>query len=78
MSTIATPITASESKKRTENHKKTAAYLETAATHHLDAAKYYEAGNHDKACASALKAHGHVALAKETQKEDLKNHAAVI
>jgi hypothetical protein len=84
MSTIATPIkkevpeiTATENKKRIENHKKAANHLETAAERHLEAAKHCEAGNHDKACASTLKAHGHMALARETQKEDLKNHAAV-
>lgn len=84
MSTTATPIkkevpeiTASENKKRIENHKKTATHLEKAVEHHLDAAKHCEAGNHDKACASTLKAHGHVAHAKEVQKEDVKNHAAV-
>ncbi len=84
MSTTATPIkkevptiTAAETKKRVENHKKAATHLEAAADHHLDAAKHCEAGNHDKACASTLKAHGHVAHAAEAHKEDLKSHAAV-
>jgi hypothetical protein len=58
-----------------ENHRKAAKHLEEAARHHNDAAKHHEAGNHDKACASTVKAHGHSCLAAEHQREDIKQHA---
>jgi hypothetical protein len=64
-----------ENQKGIENHKKTAAHLETAAKHHLEAAKHHEEGNEDKAAKSTIKAHGHVALANEMQREDTKRHA---
>ena len=82
MTTIATPIkkvqttiTAAENLKGIENHKKAAKHLETAAKHHLDAAKHHEAGNHEKACESTVKAHGQNCLANELQREDIKQHA---
>jgi len=43
--------------------------------HHKDAAKHHEAGNHDKAAVSTVKAHGHHAQAAEAQKADSKHHA---
>lgn len=82
---MATPTTPQKEEKKTtfpidkknivENHKKIATHLETAAKHHLDAAKHHEADNHEKAALSTVKAQGHLALAKEAQKEDVKNHA---
>ena len=82
MSTTTTPqteekkITFPIDKKSTiENHKKIAAHLETAAKHHQDAAKHHEAENHEKAALSTVKAQGHLLLANEAQKEDVKNHA---
>ncbi len=84
MTTTATPIKkeqstipTAENKKGIENHKKTATHLKAASEHHLDAAKHHEEGNHEKAAESTVKAHGHVALANEAQKEDAKNHAIV-
>ncbi len=82
MATTATPIkkeqqngSSAENQKGIENHKKTAKHLEEAAKHHLDAAKHHEAGNHEKACASTVKAHGQNCLANELQREDVKHHA---
>jgi hypothetical protein len=40
----------------------------------LEAAKQFEAGNHDKAAESKVAAHGHQNLANEAQKEDSKNN----
>ena len=58
-----------------KNHKKAAAHLEEAAKNHLEAAKHHEAGSHEKAHLSTIKAHGHTTHACETQKEILKQHA---
>ncbi len=69
---IISPI---DNQKNIENHKKIATHLETAAKHHQEAAKHHEADNHDKAAASTVKAQGHLALASEAQKEDVKTHA---
>jgi len=46
-----------------ENHKKAAHHHEEAAKHHHEAAKHHEAGNHEKATQSTVKAHGHNAIA---------------
>jgi len=59
-----------------DNHKKIAKHCEEAAKHHHEAAKHHEAGEHDKAHQSTLKAHGHLAHAAEIQKEILKEHAS--
>jgi hypothetical protein len=48
-----------------------------AAKHHLEAAKYHEAGIHDKAYTSTVKANGHAVMASECQREDVKYHAGV-
>jgi len=61
--------------KHIENHKKAAKHLEEAAKHHHDAAKLHEAGNHEKAHHSTLKAHGETAHAMDVQKEILKEHS---
>ncbi len=68
-------ISPADKQKNIENHKKIATHLEVASKHHLDAAKHHEADNHDKAAMSTIKAQGHLALANEAQKEDVKNHA---
>jgi hypothetical protein len=57
-----------ENQKGIENHKK-------AAKHYEVAAKHQEAGNYDKACASAIKAYGHHCTASEAQREVSKIHA---
>ncbi|HXB40754.1 MAG TPA: hypothetical protein VNZ49_09445 [Bacteroidia bacterium] len=82
MTNTATPIRKehsnapiAENHKGIENHKQTAKHLEEAAKHHLDAAKHHEAGNHEKASASTIKAHGQNCLANELQREDAKHHA---
>ena len=82
MSNLVTPIkkeqsndATAENQKGIENHKKAATHFEAAAKNHRDAAKHHEDGNHEKACESTLKAHGHQCLANEFQKEDAKYHA---
>jgi len=82
MATTATPIKAektnvstAENKKDVENHKKIATHLQSAAKFQLEAAKYHEEGNHEKAAKSTITAQGHLALANEAQREDVKYHA---
>ncbi len=82
MSTTSTPIKKEEPTKTpmdksalVDNHKKAASHLEEAAKNHHDAAKHHQDGNWEKASASTLKANGHVAIAKDAQREDLKQHA---
>lgn len=79
MTTTSTPnekknLTPAEIQKGIEYHKKAATHLEAAAKDHLEAAKQFEAGNHDKAAESKVAAHGHQNLANEAQKEDSKNN----
>jgi hypothetical protein len=61
-----------------QHHKTAAKHHEEAAKHHLEAAKHHEAGNHEKAAVSTVKAHGHCASACEAQKADSKHHASKI
>lgn len=82
MTTTTTPIkkeqtngSSTENHKGIENHRKAAKHHEEAAKHHHDAAKHHEAGNHDKACDSTLKAQGHHCCASELQRENVKQHA---
>lgn len=60
------------------NHKLAATHHEEAAKSHLEAAKHVEAGNHDKACASTVKASGHAIHASEVRKADAKMQATSI
>ncbi len=69
-------VTPEDNKKRIENHKTTATHLEAAAKSHLEAAKHHEEEEHEKAAKSTIIAHGHLALAKDVQTTDLKNHAS--
>ena len=55
-----------------KNHKKAATHLEEAAKYHLEAAKFYEAGSHDKAHQSTIKALRHTLHAREIQKEIIR------
>lgn len=68
-------VSSVENQKGIENHKVAAKHLTEAAKHHVDAAKHHEAGNHEKAARSTLYAHGHVTIAAEAQREDIKHHA---
>ena len=63
-----------ENEKGIENHKKAAKHLTEAANNHIQAAKYHQSGNHAKAAQHTLTAIGHVNLANEAQKEDVKHH----
>ena len=87
MSAVATPApvkkeqtsgtpTAADNQKGIDNHKDAAKHHVEAAKHHTDAAKHHEDGNHDKAAASTVKAHGHHALATDHLHADSKQHAA--
>jgi len=69
------PASPAEIQKNIEMHKKTAEHLEAAAKQHIEAAKHHEEGHHDKAAISTVKAEGHLALAGEARREDVKHHA---
>ena len=82
MTTTATPVkkeqsngSSPENQKGIKNHKTAAKHHQEAAKHHLDAAKHHEAGDHDKAFESTIKAHGHHCSANDAQREDVKHHA---
>lgn len=51
------------------NHNNAAKHHESAAKEHREAAKNHEAGNHDKAFESTVKAHGHNCLANDHYRE---------
>jgi hypothetical protein len=59
------------------NHKLAATHHNEAAKQHLEAAKHHEAGNHDKASVSSVKANGHAIHANDAHKEDAKLHATL-
>lgn len=73
--TAVTIIPSTENQKGIENHKKIASHYQAAAKQHLQAAKYHEGGNHEKAAQSTMTAYGHVSLAKKAQKQDVRHHA---
>ncbi len=60
-----------------EKHQKAAQHFEEAAKNHYEAARYYEAGDHNKAYHSTLKAFGHCTLAGDAQKENLNEYEAM-
>jgi hypothetical protein len=60
---------ADNSKKKIENHLKTASHLETAAKYHIEAANFFEAGNYEKANQSINTAQAYLSLAYEAQRE---------
>lgn len=66
---------ATDATKTVENHKTAAAHHTEAAKHHTEAVKHHEDGNHAKAAESTVKAHGHAAIAHESQMADVKHHA---
>lgn len=79
MSTLTAPkevpsIVASNNVKGIENHKVAAKHYEQASKHHLEAAKHIEAGNHEKAALSTVKAIGHSTLAKDAHRDVVKSH----
>lgn len=47
---------------------------EKKVKHDLDAAKYHEEGNQEKAAESTVKAQGHNCCANDAQKGDAKHH----
>jgi hypothetical protein len=67
----------SENLKGIENHKQAAKHHQDAAKNHLDAAKFHEAGDHEQAAKSTVKAQGSASLANEASREDAKNHATI-
>ena len=58
-------LSPAENQKWIGNHKNIAALLETAAKHHLEAAKYLHEGKHKKANQSTIKAQSHFFIAIE-------------
>jgi hypothetical protein len=64
-----------ENYKGIENHRKSAEHLEKAAKLHLEAARHHESGEHGKAAKSTIAAQGHVLIAAEAQREDVRHHA---
>lgn len=65
-----------ESQKWIENHKIAAFHFSAAAKSHLQAAKYHQSGEHEKAAKFTIEAHGHSSLATEAQRDDVKHHAS--
>ena len=65
-------------KKTIENHKMAAAHHIEASNHLLEAVKYYEAGNSEKAAHHALLAHGHHAIAGDFLTDEAKHHAQTL
>lgn len=70
-----TAPTAAENKKNVANHRKTSQHLKAASEYHLEAAKYHEEGNHEKASQSTIAAAGQLCLANDCYREDVKHHA---
>jgi len=68
-------LSPAENQKNIEHHKTASKHLEAASKHHLEAAKHHEQGNHLDAAQSTIVANGHLHLANEAQKEDVKHHA---
>ncbi len=58
-----------ENRKAIAYHKKTAAYLISAASHYLEAAKYQEMGDNKKAYESTIEAEGILLLALTFKQE---------
>jgi len=61
-----------------DNHKMAAAHHIEASQHLLEAVKYYEAGNSEKAAHHALLAHGHHAIAGDFLTDEAKHHAQTL
>ena len=59
----------SEIKMKIANHKKAAESFRQAAKFHLEAAKYYEEGKHEKAYQSTIQAHAFSTFANEVAKK---------
>ena len=69
---------ASETERGEIKHEKTVTHLKEAAKHLLEAARYQEEENYEKATQSTITAHGHLNIASEIQRvvakqETLKN-----
>lgn len=57
-----------------EKHKKTAALLIEAATHHLEAARHHETGNNERALQSTITAQRYHSLAIEEQRQVVREY----
>jgi hypothetical protein len=69
-------INPEENKKWIYSHKKAAVHLQRAATHHLDAAKHFEAGNYEEGSSCSIEAHKELLLAQEASKQTTFQHTA--
>jgi hypothetical protein len=68
-------LSPAENQKGIDNHRRIATHLEAAARHHLNAAKYHESGDHEKAAHSTIMAIGFHRMAGDAQREDVPHHA---
>ncbi|MCU0443221.1 MAG: hypothetical protein MUE96_12565 [Bacteroidia bacterium] len=66
-----------DTKLNVDVHKKAAKHHETAAIYHLEAASFHEVGEHEKAHHSSIVANGHSLEARNLEKQDVKQHAAI-
>ncbi|MFT6333497.1 MAG: hypothetical protein ACI86M_000641 [Saprospiraceae bacterium] len=67
-------IPGTENQKGIENHKKIARHYQAASKYHLQSAKHHEAGNHQKAEETTMAAYGHVSIAENAQRKDVRHH----
>lgn len=60
-----------------EKHKLSAIQLNAAASYHMEAAGHHEAGDHDSAAESSIKAHGHLRIARKAQRGDVSDEISI-
>ncbi len=65
-------------KKTIDSYNMAVAHHVEASNHLLEAVKYYEAGNSEKAAHHALLAHGHHAIAGDFLTDEAKHHAQTL
>ena len=62
-------LIATERERVANVHRTASGYLTKAASHHLEAAKYHELGDHEKATECIIAANAYQSLATESQRE---------
>ncbi len=60
-----------------EKHKFSAIHLNAAASYHMDAAGHHEAGDHDRAAESSIKAYGHLRIARKAQRGGVSDESSI-
>lgn len=71
-------FTPSEAKEAIENHKKAANHLESAKASHLEAVKYHQSGEHEKAKKCTIVAQEQMKLANDAHKAVAKQHGITV